>query len=377
MKKLALSGAEAVAEAMKQCNPDVVAEYPITPQTPIVENFSKFVADGLVDTELISVESEHSAVSAVIGASAAGARAMTATSSQGLILMFESLVVAPSLKLPIVINVVNRALSGPINIHCDHSDSMALKDSGWIQLYSATPQEVYENTLLAVKIAEDVELPILVCQDGFIVSHSIEKVEILEDDKVSKFVGEYNPKNYLLNVDKPFTAGPLCLQDSYFEVKKEQEDSMKKVKQSLLKHGKELSKLTGREYDVIEKYNLDNADIAIIVLSSTASTVKAVLDRLGNEKFGLLKVNLFRPFPYEEIKEALKNVKHVAVLDRSMSFGANAPLYSEVLSSLFGTNKKVQSYVFGLGGRDIFEKDIENVFNSKEFGDFKYIGVKE
>ncbi len=380
MKKVvAINGNEAAAEAMRQCRPDVVAEYPITPQTIIVETFSKYVADGKSDAEIISVESEHSAISATIGAQAAGARAMTATSSQGLALMFESMVVAPGLRLPILMHVVNRALSAPINIHCDHSDSMMIRDCGWMQLYSETAQEVYDNTFLALRVAEDNNLPIMVCQDGFIVSHCVERVEILDDETITKFVGEYNPERYLLNTDDPYTCGPLCLADSYFEVKKEQSDAMLKVKQSFIRNGKELSKITGRKYDVIDTYNLEKAKHVIVVISSTASVVRSVIDKLKNDDYGLLRINLFRPFPYEEVKAALANAENVAVLDRAMSYGANAPLYGEVLSSLYGSNVNVQSYVFGLGGRDIFEKDIENVFrelSSGKLGGFKYIGVK-
>ena len=380
MKKVvAINGNEAAAEAMRQCRPDVVAEYPITPQTIIVETFSQYVADGKSDAEIISVESEHSAISATIGAQAAGARAMTATSSQGLALMFESMVVAPGLRLPILMHVVNRALSAPINIHCDHSDSMMIRDCGWMQLYSETAQEVYDNTFLALRVAEDNNLPIMVCQDGFIVSHCVERVEILDDETITKFVGEYNPERYLLNTDDPYTCGPLCLADSYFEVKKEQSDAMLKVKQSFIRNGKELSKITGRKYDVIDTYNLEKAKHVIVVISSTASVVRSVIDKLKNDDYGLLRINLFRPFPYEEVKAALANAENVAVLDRAMSYGANAPLYGEVLSSLYGSNVNVQSYVFGLGGRDIFEKDIENVFrelSSGKLGGFKYIGVK-
>ncbi|MFH0798403.1 MAG: pyruvate ferredoxin oxidoreductase [Candidatus Woesearchaeota archaeon] len=381
MKKVvAINGDEAAAEAMRQCRPDVVAEYPITPQTIIVETFSKYVADGKSDAEIISAESEHSAISATIGAEAAGARAMTATSSQGLALMFESMVVAPGLRLPILMHVVNRALSAPINIHCDHSDSMMIRDCGWMQLYSETAQEVYDNTFLALRVAEENNLPIMVCQDGFIVSHCVERVEVLDDETVTKFVGEYNPERYLLNTDDPYTCGPLCLVDSYFEVKKEQSDAMLKIKQSFIKNGKELSKITGRKYDVIETYNLDKAKYVIVVLSSTASVVRSVIDKLGSKDYGLVKINLFRPFPYEEVRQALSNAKVVAVMDRAMSYGANAPVYGEVMNALYGTKVSLQSYVFGLGGRDIYEKDVENVFkeiSSGKLSDFKYIGVKK
>ncbi|MEA3378927.1 MAG: pyruvate ferredoxin oxidoreductase [Nanoarchaeota archaeon] len=377
MKKVAISGADAASIAMRQCEPGVVAAYPITPQTPIIENFAKFAAEGLVDTEFITVESEHSVISAVIGASAAGVRAMTATSSQGLALMFEPMGVASGLRLPIIMNVANRALSGPINIHCDYSDTMGVRDSGWIQIYSETAQEVYENTLLAVKIAEEVSLPIMVCQDGFIVSHCVEPVEIFEDEKIKNFVGEYQPKRHLLNTNDPFTYGPLCLQDSFFEVKKEQEDAILKAKDSFLKHGKELSKITKRKYDVIECYNLTNAKCVIVALGSTVGNIKAFIDKKNNPNYGVLKINLFTPFPYEDVAKALRDSISIAVLDRSLSSGSNAPAYSNVLNAC--PNKNIQSYIYGLGGREIYEEDIEEIFQELEKGKFekrKFIGLK-
>ena len=383
----ALTGDQAVAEAMKQINPDVVPAYPITPQTEIMMDFAKFVADGVVDTEMIRVESEHSAMSACVGASAAGARAMTATSSAGLALMWEILGVASGLRLPIVMNVVNRALSGPINIHCDHSDSMGARDMSWIQIYSENAQEAYEHSVLAVKLAEHkkVLLPVMVMQDGFITSHSLERVELLDDTKVKKFIGEYKPYKPLLDVKNPVTYGPLQIQDAYFETKRQQIDAMENAYKIFLEIGKELSKITKRNYYYFEEYKTKDAKAVIVVLNSTAGTTKTVIDKMRKEgkKVGLLKIRLFRPFPYKEVANALKNIKVVAILDRSESFGANAPLFGEIKNSLYGLAKKpeLQRCVFGLGGRDISEEDIEKLFEdllkNKVSDKLRFIGLRE
>ena len=363
-----ITGAQAVAEAMRQINPDVVAAYPITPQTPIVEQFASFVANGIVDTEMIPVESEHSAMSCTVGASAAGARAMCATASQGLALMWEVVAAVPGLRLPIVMPIVNRALSAPINIHCDHSDSMGATTIGWIQIYSENAQEAYENTLLAIKLAEhkDVLLPVMVMQDGFIISHGVENVEIFDDDAVRKFVGERNPDRYLLDVDHPYTIGPLALPDYYFEIKRQQEEAMQNALKVYLEVGDELSKISGHKYPYFEEYKTEDAEVVIVVLSSTAGTAKDAVDELRDEgkKVGLIKPILFRPFPYKEMRKALEKFKAIGVLDRSIAFGAYAPLYTEVRNALFESENKpkLQSYVYGIGGKDIFKSDIKKVF---------------
>jgi len=378
-RKVAMTGAQAVAEAMRQINPDVAPVYPITPQTPIMETFAHFVANKKVDTELVRVESEHSAMSVAVGASAAGARVMTATSSQGLIYMSEVLPIASGLRLPIVMNVVNRALSAPINIHCDHSDSMACRDFAWVQIYSENNQEVYENTLLAQKLAEKAELPVMVMQDGFITSHCLENVEILDDKNVKKFIGEYNPEFSLLKNN--ITYGAIQLPDYNFETKRQQADAMEMVKKIFIEVGEELSKLTGRKYGYFEDYKLNDAKYVAVVLSSSAGTAKTVVDKLRKKgkKVGLLKPILFRPFPYEEIRNAL-NGKKIAVLDRSESFGAVPPLCAEIKNAL-GCKVKIQSYVFGLGGRDLSGKDVEKVFDDLIKGKFdekiKYLGLRE
>ncbi|MFH1961431.1 MAG: pyruvate ferredoxin oxidoreductase, partial [bacterium] len=307
-KKVAMTGNEAMAEAMRQINPDVVAAYPITPATEIVQIFSSFAADGLVDTEFVNAESEHSAMSACIGSAAAGARTMTSTASQGLALMWEMLYIASGLRLPIVIAGVNRALSAPINIHCDHSDTMGARDSGWIQIFSENAQEAYDNMIQAVRIAEKTLLPIMVTTDGFIISHGMETMEIMGDDEVKGFVGEYKPQHPLLDTDNPITVGAIDFTDFYFEHKRQQIEAMNTALPHIVEIGKEFALLSGRDYDLVEKYRLDDAEIAIVVLGSTAGTAKVVVDELRDKgiKAGLLKIRVFRPFPAKEIADALQ-----------------------------------------------------------------------
>jgi pyruvate ferredoxin oxidoreductase alpha subunit len=372
-KFVALTGDHVAAEAMRQIEPDVVAAYPITPQTEIVMTFAQFVADGNVATEMIPVESEHSAMSACVGAAASGARTMTATSANGLALMWEIVYIAASTRLPIVMPVVNRALSAPINIHCDHADTMGTRESGWLQIYCENIQEVYENIIMAVRIAEhkDVLLPIMVCQDGFITSHSLEKVKIYDDKKVKDFIGEYKPRHPLLDVDNPVTYGPLDLQDYYFEHKRQQSEAIKNVLEVAPQVFSDFKKHFGTEYDFIETYKMDDADVAIVALSSTAGTTKVVVDQLRKEgkKVGLLKPRFFRPFPKAKIIQALKGLKAVAILDRSESFSnQGGPLFTEIRSSLFDEPERalLVNYIYGLGGRDINTEDIKSIFLNLE-----------
>jgi pyruvate ferredoxin oxidoreductase alpha subunit len=367
----ALTGNAAVANAMRQINPDVVAAYPITPQTATVQKFSEYVNDGLVDTEFVTVESEHSAMSACVGASAAGARVMTATSANGLALMWEIVYIAASSRCPIVMSLVNRALSGPINIHPDHSDVMGIRDSGWIILMSESGQEAYDNIIQAVRIGEhpDVLLPVAVCQDGFITGHGLERVEVYEDDEVKDFIGTYEPQWPLLDLQNPKTYGPLDFYDYYYEHKRQQVEAMENATPVILEVAKEFSERFGRSYGLFEAYRLDDADVAVVVANSTAGTAKTVVDQLRDEgvKAGLLKIRLFRPFPGEELAWALSHLDAVAVMDRSISFGAmeNAgPLYLELLAALAANDVRVPmtDYVYGLGGRDILPREIERVF---------------
>lgn len=366
----ALDGAHACAEAMRQINPDVLAAYPITPQTAIVQTFSQYVADGRVDTEFIPVESEHAAMSACVGAASAGGRVMTATAANGLALMLEIVYIAASGRLPIVMPVVNRALSAPLNIHCDHSDSMMARDSGWIQLYSESAQEAYDNLIQAIRIAEhpDVLLPVMVMLDGFITGHGLERMDVLDDAAVQEFIGTYTAKHSLLDVDNPVTFGAWDMYDYYFEHKRQQTDAMSKAMPVIVDVGKEFGKEFGRDYGVFDPYAMDDAELAIIVLSSAAGTARTTVKELRAKglKIGLLKPRVIRPFPAQELAAALKNVKAVAVLDRSISFGAMdgaGPLFLEVCAALFAAGAKttVLDYIYGLGGRDVVPQHIQQV----------------
>ena len=387
-----LSGNEAAATAMKQINPDVVAAFPITPSTEIPQYFSTFVDNGLVDTEFVAVESEHSAMSACIGAEAAGARAMTATSANGLSLMWEMIYIASSLRLPIVMSLVNRAVSGPLNIHNDHSDAMGVRDAGWIMLFSENNQEAYDNLLMAHRIAEskNVMLPLMVCQDGFITSHSIENIELVEDDKVKEFVGTYKPEHYLLNKNEPIAVGPLDLQAYLFEHKAQQAEAMKNAKQVILDVAKDFEKMTGRKYGLFEEYKLDDAEIAIVCMNSTAGTTKFVVDKLREQgiKAGLLKLRVFRPFPVEEIAKALSHLKAIAVLDKADSLNAaGGALFEDVTSAMYVNNIHVPAvnYVYGIGGRDTKADDIESVYTDlseivktgKIDNPYRYLGLRK
>lgn len=391
-RKDRLSGNEAVAEALRQINPDVMAAFPITPSTEIPQYFSKLVANGQVDSEFIPVESEHSAMSAVIGAEAAGARSVTATSSAGMALMWEELYLAASNRLPCVLTLVNRALSGPININCDHSDSMGARDSGWIQIYAENNQEVYDNLVMAYRIGEhkDVRLPVMICQDGFITSHAVENIELLEDDDVKNFVGEYKPENFLLNPECPMAVGPYSVTNYYFEAKRAQAEALKHAKQVTHDVAAEYEKISGRKYSLFEEYRMDDAELAVVIIGSAAGTTKEAVDQLRaqGKKVGLIKIRLFRPFPASEIAESLKKCSAVAVMDRTESFNDNCgPLGAEVTTALYRANADtlVLNYVYGLGGRDVRVDDMKGVYaeleNTAESGTvdepYRYMGVRE
>ena len=386
-----LSGNEAAATAMKQINPDVVAAFPITPSTEIPQYFSTFVSNGTVDTEFVAVESEHSAMSACIGAEAAGARAMTATSANGLSLMWEMIYIASSLRLPIVMSLVNRAVSGPLNIHNDQSDAMGVRDSGWIMLFSENNQEAYDNLLMAHRIAENprVRLPLMVCQDGFITSHSIENIELEEDELVKNFVGTYKPEHYLLNDKEPIAVGPLDLQAYLFEHKAQQAEAMKKAKKVILEVAEEFEKVTGRKYSFFEEYKMEDAEYVIVAMNSTVGTAKFTADKLREQgiKAGVLKLRVFRPFPAEEISRALSKAKAVAVLDKADALNATGgPLFTDVTSALYVNGVKVPTvnYIYGIGGRDTKTDDIEKVYidlqeivKSGNVGNpYRYLGLR-
>ncbi len=367
---LAVTGNEAVAEAMRQINPDVVCAYPITPQTEIVQLYAQIVADGKVDSEFVTVESEHSAMSAVIGSAAGGARTMTATSSQGYALMWELLFIAASYRLPVVMTTVNRALSGPINIHCDHSDTMGGRDTGWIQLYGENHQQAYDNCIQAIRIAEhmDVRLPVTHMYDGYVISGAIGPLEMLPDDKVKEFIGPFKAVNPLLDVENPVTVGPFDgLHGWYFEHKVAQNRAMERAFKVIQDVADEYGELSGRQYGLMEPYRMEDAEIAIVVIGSTAGTTRLIVDKLRARgvKAGMIRVRVFRPFPYAAFAKALEHVKVVGVMDRADSFGAQGgPLFLELRAALYDSDPRPQvlPFIYGLGGRDIFPHDIEHAF---------------
>jgi pyruvate ferredoxin oxidoreductase alpha subunit len=401
-KMIGLNGDEAVAYALKQCNVDLLSAYPITPQTIIVEKFSEYVANGEVETEFVTVESEHSAMSACIGGAAAGGRVTTATASAGLALMHEVVYVAASHRLPIVMTVANRALSGPINIHPDHSDSMAERDSSWIQLYAENPQEVYDTVIQAFRIAENptVQLPCMVMFDGFVVSHTLQNVSVLPDHIVDLFVGRRNIPTinvmgrtslYKLDVENPLTMGPLALYDYYFEHKRQQEEAIKNAKNIIININEEFAKISGRKYGdgLVQLYGSEDAEIAIVCLGSTAGTARTVIDE--NKTLGdigkVIRIKTFRPFPSNELINALRNVKAVAVLDRSGGYGAlGGPVFNELRSAFYDCNERpfIVDYIYGLGGRDVTPtllkkvyEDLEEIVKTEQVQEtVKFLGVR-
>lgn len=386
-KKVMTSGNLAFAEAMRQIDPDVVAAYPITPSTEIPMKFADFVANGKVNSEYVAVESEHSAITACVGASVAGGRVMTASSANGVALMHEIFPIAAAFRAPIVFGLVNRCLGAPVNIHCDHSDSMPERDSGWVQIYCEDAQEVYDSVVLAVRLAEDprVLTPVFVCQDGFITSHCFEPVEILDDETVKNFVGERNPAYPLLDVENPVSYGSFTMSEYYFEIKRNQMEGMNNVLPVYKELAAELERETGRNYAPLESYRAEDAEYLIVIMSSAAGVVKDVVDELREEgvKAGALRVRFFRPFPKEELAAAARGKKGLAVLDRSTSIGGTAPLAAEVKSVLYDLDERprVQEYVFGLGGRDFYAANARRVFESMKNGDYgagaRFIGLLE
>jgi pyruvate ferredoxin oxidoreductase alpha subunit len=386
-----MSGNQAIATAIRQINPDVIAAFPITPSTEIPQYVSSMIADGLIDTEFIAVESEHSAMSACIGASAAGVRAMTATSSAGMALMYEMLYVAASDRLPIVLAAVNRALTGPININADHSDSMGAKDSGWIQIYSENAQEAYDNMLMAHRIAEDpsVSLPIMICQDGFITSHAIENILIEDDAPVRAFVGEYDPAHHILQPDKSVGVGPYSISAFYMEMKRAQFEAMNNARAVIRRVSDDFAGEFGRQYGMFEAYRMEDADFAVLLMSSTAGTGKDAVDALRERgvKAGLVKLRVFRPFPAAELAFALKDLKALAIMDKSDGFSGNGgPLGAEVRAALYGVSDGIKTinYVYGLGGRDVRVDDfftifgvLEDLAGGRTQDRVRYIGVRE
>lgn len=384
-----LSGNEAVAVAMRQIDPDVMGAFPITPSTEIPQYFAQYVADGKVHTELVTVESEHSSMSVCIGAAAAGGRAISATSSCGLALMYELLYVAASSRLPIVLAVSTRALSGPININNDHSDAMGARDAGWIQIYAENNQEVYDNYVQAFPVAEAVRLPVMICMDGFITSHAVENIELLEDGEVKNFVGEYHPEHSLLKAGETMAVGPYDVTHYYFEHKKQEAEAMKNAKQAILDQGKRFGQQFGRTYGFFEEYCMEDAEEALVLIGSTAGTAKAAVDQLRaqGKKVGLIKLRVFRPFPAEELAQALSHCKAVAVMDKSEGFSScGGPIFAETRSALYDLEQrpKLINVVYGLGGRDVSTDDIaalyqrlEHIAETGEIGEvYTHMGVR-
>ena len=387
-----MSGNEAVSYAIRQVNPDVMPAFPITPSTEIPQMVSTYIANGEMDTEFIPVESEHSSMSAAIGAEAAGARSLTATSSAGLALMWEELLLAASNRLPLALTLVNRTLSGPININCDHSDGMGARDTGWIQIYAENNQEAYDNFIQAYPIAEDkrVHLPIMICQDGFITSHAVENIELMEDELVKEFVGEYEPEEFLLNPGKPIAVGPYSVTNYAMEAKKNQETALENAKEVILEVAKKFKEISGREYGLFEEYKTEDADYIMLIMGSAAGTAKEAVDHLREQgkKVGVLKLRVFRPFPAEEIAEALKGCKAVAIMDRCESYNGNGgPLGSEVTAGLYRSKVMIEAvnYIYGLAGRDFTVNEVYDIFaeleeaveSGKKVEQYQYIGLRK
>lgn len=387
-----MSGNEAVSYAIRQINPDVMPAFPITPSTEIPQMVSTYIANGEMDTEFIPVESEHSSMSATIGAEAAGARSLTATSSAGLALMWEELLLAASNRLPLAMALVNRTLSGPININCDHSDGMGARDTGWIQIYAENNQEAYDNFIQAYPIAEDkrVHLPIMICQDGFITSHAVENIELLEDKLVKDFVGEYEPEEYLLNPGRPIAVGPYSVSNYAMEAKKNQEIAMENAREVILEVAQKFKEMAGREYGFFEEYRTEDADYIMLIMGSAAGTAKQAVDDLREQgkKVGVLKLRVFRPFPADEIAQALKKCRAVAIMDRCESYNGNGgPLGSEVPAALFKNKVMIEAvnYIYGLAGRDFTIRDVTEIFaeledmmeNGTTVGQYQYIRLRK
>ena len=387
-----MSGNEALGHAIRQINPDVMPAFPITPSTEVPQFVSSMIANGEIDTDFIPVESEHSAMSAAMGSEAAGARTITATSSCGLALMWEVLYVCASSRLPMAMCVVNRGLTGPLNINAEHSDSMGARDSGWLQIYAENNQEVYDNMLMAYRISEhkDVRLPIMICQDGFITSHAVENIELEEDEPIKKFVGSYEPENYLLKKDAVMAMGPYANSPFCMEAKRAQVQAMINAKQVILDVADEYAKISGRHYGFFEEYKMEDAEYALVAIGSACGTIKDAVDNLRNKgvKAGMIKVRVFRPFPGEELAKALENVKAVAIMDRAESYsGHGGPLGAELMAAMYRNKNKAEAInvVYGLSGRDVTVNAVEGLYeqlqdiavNGTKGREFQYFGLRD
>ena len=375
-----ISANEAVAEAVKLAKPNVIPVYPITPQTTISEHLAKFVADGDIDAEYIKVESEHSAISASVGASSAGVRVFTATSSQGLALMHEILFVAAGLRTPIVLADANRALSAPLSIWNDQQDSIAQRDAGWLQVYVENGQEALDSILLGYKVSEnsDVLLPSMVCLDGFILTHTVDPVDVPSQEDVDKFLPPYKPVNFL-DPENPASIGSFTDPEYYMEARYAMQKAMEDSKKVIAEANKEFAELFGREYGFVEKYKCEDADTILVAMGSICSTIKEVIDDLREtgEKVGLLRVRVFRPFPEEEIYDALKGASKVGVIDKNISFGVGGVLYNNIKAKMCDIDS--YGFIVGLGGRDITPSTIKEIIEKTKnpTKDVQWIGLKE
>lgn len=364
-------GNMAASQALRQAQVDVVAAYPITPSTPIVQNYGSFVANGYIDGEFVMVESEHAAMSGCVGAAAAGGRVATATSSQGFALMVEVLYQAAGMRLPIVLNLVNRALASPLNVNGDHSDMYLSRDTGWINLCSYNPQEVYDLNLIAFKVAEDlrVRVPVIVNQDGFICSHTAQNVSPLSDDEAYKFIGDYKPHNPMLDFDKPVTYGSQTEEDWHFEHKAQLHYAIMNSASVIKEVFDKFAKLTGRKYNIVETYDCKDADLIIVALGTTVESARIASKKMREKglKTGVASVRALRPFPYIELGNALKNAKAIATLDRSLPAGAMGMLFNEVAACVYQAESTkhpiISNYIYGLGGRDLTQSILEEVYN--------------
>jgi len=362
-------GNHAAAQALRQCQVDVVSAYPITPSTPIVEGYAKFKSDNFVEGEFVMVESEHAAMSGCVGAAAAGGRVATATSSQGLALMAEVLYQASGMRLPIVLNLVNRALAAPLNVNGDHSDMYMVRDSGWIQFDAFSPQEAYDLNFIAFKVSEDhdVRIPAIVNQDGFLTSHTAQGVHTMDDDTAFSFVGTYKPMNDMLDFENPVTHGVQTEEDWHFEHKARQHNDMMTIVPGKIEQAfSDFEKLTGRKYNKVECYDMDDADVAVVCMGTSVETAREVAKeaRAKGIKAGVVGLRVIRPFPFFEIAQALKDIKAVAALDRSAPGGAAGMLFNEIAGSLYNTDSKMllSGYIYGLGGRDLTKVHLSELF---------------
>ncbi len=381
MVRKIMTANRAISEAVRLAKPQVIPVYPITPQTTISEYLAQFVADGDLDAEYIKVESEHSAISAAVGASGAGSRVFTATSSQGLALMHEVLFAAAGLRTSIVMADANRSLSAPLSIWNDQQDSLSQRDAGWLQVYVEDAQEALDTTLTSFKLSEEVHIPSMVCLDGFILTHTVEPVDIPSQEDVDSFLPPYEADLLFLDPKKPMSIGTLADPDYYLEARYQLELGMQKSLTISKRINKEFAKIFGREYDTVEGYCCDDADIILVAMGSLCGTIREIVDELRNkgEKVGMLKIRTYRPFPTEDIINVVKNASKIAVLDKSVCFGIGGILYSDLKTKIPANIVEIYGYILGLGGRDITPKEIIDVFNKTKnpTQDVTWIGLKE